>query len=339
MNSQSMNSTPLNFSENQESKFFLEKEKRLKKIYAITVKTRNFEIAQLIQRNNFFMIFQGVLLACVISSKDTVPFVQFIICFAGFYIAYCQTKVAAGAKFWQEYWESEVYKAEEQLQDLYKNASIIEQKNLNNNLDLLNFIPLFTKSKDQVYSQVSERLLKTSSSTFINSPFYITLPPIKLNRFMQLISGETLKPNIFSTNKLILEKPSVSKIPIHVGQCLIITWGALMLSCLGIYNQFMEWKPINDIMIRGFPTHKEAIKQEIYFSHDKDKTAPLYLANNHERNKKNEIAGSIIPLKIDFNGLDNLSQSNEVFLNIHIDKNGNPTTSYKTTTSELETKK
>lgn len=34
-------------------------EKRLKKIYYIAVKTRNFEISQLVQRNNFFMIFQG----------------------------------------------------------------------------------------------------------------------------------------------------------------------------------------------------------------------------------------------------------------------------------------
>lgn len=330
----------LNASEKQESSNFLEKEKRLKKIYEITVKTRNFEIAQLIQRNNFFMIFQGVLLACVISSKDTVPFVQFIISSAGFYIAYCQTKVAAGAKFWQEYWESEVYKAEEQLEDLYKNNFLFEGKKINSNFQLQNFIPLFIKSKEQVYSQVSERLLKTSPTTTITSPSYIIAPPIKINRFIKLLfSGEKLKPSIFSTNKLILEKPSVSKIPIHVGQCLIITWALLMLSCLGIYNQILEWKPINDIALRGFPTHKEAIKQEIYLSNDKDKTSPLYLANNRERNTDNAISGSTIPLQVDLGSLHNLSTNNEIFLNIHIHKNENATTSYKISDSDLETKK
>ncbi|NAR16805.1 hypothetical protein GPS63_00500 [Acinetobacter haemolyticus] len=330
----------LNVSEKQESSNFLEKEKRLKKIYEITVKTRNFEIAQLIQRNNFFMIFQGVLLACVISSKDTVPFVQFIISCAGFYIAYCQTKVAAGAKFWQEYWESEVYKAEKQLEALYKNNSLLDGKKINTNFQLQSFIPLFIKSKEQVYSQVSERLLKTSPTTETTSPLYITAPPIKINRYIKLLfSGETLKPSIFSTNKLILEKPSVSKIPIHVGQCLIITWALLMLSCLGVYNKILEWKPINDIALRGFPTHKEAIKQEIYLSNDKDKTSALYLANDHERNTDNAISGSTIPLQVDLGRLHNLSQNNEIFLNIHIDKNGNATTSYKISDSDLETKK
>lgn len=338
MHSFQSKSSIINISEKQESISFLEKEKRLKKVYEITVKTRNFEIAQLIQRNNFFMIFQGVLLACVITSKDTVPFVQFIISSAGFYIAYCQTKVAAGAKFWQEYWESEVYKAEEQLQNLYQSTLLINEKNQNFQF----FIPLFTKSKEQVYNQVSERLLKTSSKkiTTMTTTTYPTLPIVKFNRFLKILfSGESLKPNIFSTNNLILEKPSVSKIPIHVGQCLIITWAILMLSCLGVYNKIMEWKPVNDIILRGFPTHKEAIKQEIYFSSDYDKTAPIYLSNDHERNTRNEITGSAIPLRIDLKDFQNLSQNSEIFLNIHIDGNGDTATSYKSTNSELEKEK
>ena len=290
MHSFQSKSSIINIPEKQESISFLEKEKRLKKVYEITVKTRNFEIAQLIQRNNFFMIFQGVLLACIITSKDTVPFVQFIISSAGFYIAYCQTKVAAGAKFWQEYWESEVYKAEEQLQNLYQSTLLINEKNQNFQF----FIPLFTKSKEQVYNQVSERLLKTSSKkiTTMTTTTYPTLPVVKFNRFLKILfSGESLKPNIFSTNNLILEKPSVSKIPIHVGQCLIITWAILMLSCLGLYNKIMEWKPVNDIVLRGFPTHKEAIKQEIYFSSDVLEkpikgSKKIYIINNSENMTK-----------------------------------------------------
>ncbi|HHW53149.1 MAG TPA: hypothetical protein GXX13_08215 [Acinetobacter towneri] len=102
----------------------LENENRLKKIYYIAVKTRNFEISQLVQRNNFFMIFQGVLLASIIYSSNTVPFIHFIISISGFYIALQQTKAAAGAKFWQEYWETEVIKAEKELASFYENKTI-----------------------------------------------------------------------------------------------------------------------------------------------------------------------------------------------------------------------
>ncbi len=39
---------------------------------------REFEITQLAQRNNFFMIFQGVLLAGVIQSAHSIPAVSFL---------------------------------------------------------------------------------------------------------------------------------------------------------------------------------------------------------------------------------------------------------------------
>ena len=85
-----------------------EHEERLKKLYYIAVKTRNFEITQLVQRNNFFMIFQGVLIACIIYSNNTVPFIHTAVCFVGIFISFFQMQIAAGAKFWQDYWESEV---------------------------------------------------------------------------------------------------------------------------------------------------------------------------------------------------------------------------------------
>ena len=45
-----------------QSKELSEQERRLKRIYEVAIETRNFEIAQLVHRNNFFMIFQGVLI-------------------------------------------------------------------------------------------------------------------------------------------------------------------------------------------------------------------------------------------------------------------------------------
>ena len=75
----------------------------LKAVYKLAIETRNFEITQLINRNNFFMLFQGVLLAAVFSNQAPKPIVEFIICFSGIFISGHQMKVAAGAKYWQEY--------------------------------------------------------------------------------------------------------------------------------------------------------------------------------------------------------------------------------------------
>lgn len=70
---------------------------------------RNFEINQLVQRNNFFMVFQGVLLYGVVSSQHTIPIVSLLTCFAGLAVSVCQIGMASGAKFWQEYWEEKMH--------------------------------------------------------------------------------------------------------------------------------------------------------------------------------------------------------------------------------------
>ncbi|WP_278414020.1 hypothetical protein [Stutzerimonas kunmingensis] len=88
-----------------------EKDERLeslKSLYEISISTRNFEIGQLIHRNNFFMLFQGVLLASVIQAENSRPFVEFVICVAGLCVSIYQMQMASGAKFWQEWWESRV---------------------------------------------------------------------------------------------------------------------------------------------------------------------------------------------------------------------------------------
>lgn len=72
------------------------------------LRMRDFEIAQLTQRNNFFMIFQGVLLAGFIQSSHTKPVVSFLVCVAGLAVAVFQIGMASGSKFWQEYWEQKL---------------------------------------------------------------------------------------------------------------------------------------------------------------------------------------------------------------------------------------
>jgi len=107
----------------------------LKAVYKLAIETRNFEITQLINRNNFFMLFQGVLLAAVFSNQAPKPIVEFIICLSGIFISGHQIKVAAGAKYWQEWWELKTSEIEGEL-----------RKAIGNN----NFIPLFSLNKDEI---------------------------------------------------------------------------------------------------------------------------------------------------------------------------------------------
>lgn len=241
---------------------------RLKSIYQITIETRNLEIGQLLQRNNFFMIFQGVLFGCMIYSSNTVPFVQFCLTLIGSFTSYYQMKVAAGAKFWQEYWESEVVLAELQLKKFIK-----EKK-------LAGFHPLFTKSMGKIKYQVYKRLNNEKlDDNLINNQ--IKYDP-KIHRF-----------NHFShTNRIIINKPSVSKIPVRVARLFMIIWAILSISTIWYPNKFLEDKVFNEKVLRGFPNHKEAAKQEVYFSKDTDKidtVIPLNIkVKELEKNPKNQ---------------------------------------------------
>lgn len=100
--------------------------KSLKSLYEISIDTRNFEINQLIQRNNFFMLFQGVLLASVLQAELSRPFVEFTICIAGLLVSIYQMQMASSAKFWQEWWEERVDHFEKLLCEKLKESSQTE---------------------------------------------------------------------------------------------------------------------------------------------------------------------------------------------------------------------
>lgn len=71
----------------------------LKAVYKVCIETRNFEINQLIQRNNFFMLFQGVLLAAALQNQGSKPVVELIICLTGIFVSIYQLQMASGAKY------------------------------------------------------------------------------------------------------------------------------------------------------------------------------------------------------------------------------------------------
>ena len=186
-----------------------ENEERLKKLYYIAVKTRNFEIVQLVQRNNFFMIFQGVLVACIINSNNTVPLIHTIVCFVGIGISFYQMQAASGAKFWQEYWEIEVNESEKRLKKFY----------LSQNKD---FHQLFDKNTSEVQRAVYEKVYNKHLNKY--SLFWDKFFNDNPYKFFK-----TYNPFTHTRNR-ILTKPSVSKIPIQTGRFLLCIWIIVLFS-------------------------------------------------------------------------------------------------------------
>ncbi|WP_333664973.1 hypothetical protein [Acinetobacter guillouiae] len=221
------------FSQNNENNKNVEELARLKSIYEIAIKTRNFEIQQLVQRNNFFMIFQGVLIACIIYSNNTVPFIHTAICFIGIFLSFFQMQIAAGAKFWQEYWESEVVLAEEKLKEFYR---IIKKTE---------FHQLFNKDINEVKHTIYSRYFKNKPTRLFIKQNYNSEPFFS--------KGKLRKYNPFTkVDNRILMKPSVSKIPIRTARLLLISWLFLFISStfIGdwIYNKSMAHR-----IFTGFP--------------------------------------------------------------------------------------
>lgn len=175
----------------------------LKAVYKLAVETRNFEISQLINRNNFFMLFQGVLLAAVFSNQAPKPIVEFIICFSGIIISGHQIKVAAGAKYWQEWWELKTSEIENKLKDTIGKD---------------NFIPLFSLSAETDEEKEEMKKFKEKVIKKINKPE---------SKFLEI-----------DYNKIITTKYSVSRVPIYTGFVLMLTWAALLFSTLGWFHSF-----------------------------------------------------------------------------------------------------
>lgn len=147
----------------------------LKSLFKTTLETRNFEISMLVQRNNFFMIFQGVLFAGLIQSSHTKPIVSFMVCFVGFIVSAFQAGMAAGAKFWQEYWEQALHEVEKEL------LKFINQKNNPRRITFELFhdqIDIYEKMvKDRLechgYSLINKLILKRYSVSRV--PIYVAI--------------------------------------------------------------------------------------------------------------------------------------------------------------------
>ncbi|MDM1302059.1 hypothetical protein [Acinetobacter indicus] len=177
----------------------------LKSVYKLSIETRNFEISNLIHRNNFFMLFQGVLLAAVFSNQASKPFVESIICFMGIFISWHQIKVAAGAKYWQEWWEVRTSDIELALKRKMKRLTGSDES----------FISLFDFSESKSKSQTEAKVISKTYKKPVNN---LKAPELFENISKALISG----------------RYSVSRVPISSGIVLLLTWFVLFIGTFGV---------------------------------------------------------------------------------------------------------
>lgn len=152
----------------------------LKAVYKLAIATRNFEIQQLINRNNFFMLFQGVLLAAVFNNQASKPYVEFIICFAGIFISWHQMQVAAGAKYWQEWWELKTSDIEQELKSSLGDDEFISLFYLNKKES--------ESHRNEVIKKVekTEGVIETFCNDIIKKKYSVSRVPIRTGLVLML---------------------------------------------------------------------------------------------------------------------------------------------------------
>jgi len=197
-----------------------------KGIYELCVELRNFEISQLVQRNNFFMIFQGVLLAGVCQSAGQIPIVSFMICVAGLAVSVLQAGMAAGAKYWQVHWELNTQKSEQVMMKVWTVHDRLQQKIDDNNVEI----------DSHLYSQLESRKLL----------IHLFQEDYNREAIQESIQGGRVKRRF--VNWLIMKRFSASRIPIYVGICLSLVWFVLLICTIRIPG--IDWNVLS--WITGF---------------------------------------------------------------------------------------
>ena len=151
----------------------------LEAMYARAIVARDLEVQQLVQRNNFFMIFQGVLLAGLVQAAGNgkiIPIVSFLICTAGLAASVFQVGMAAGAKFWQERWEDPVNKAEAELVKIYENMHVRQL-----------VVEAFSAGDEYINATVRGRMKGKLIGRLVAARFSVSRIPIYAGAFFALL--------------------------------------------------------------------------------------------------------------------------------------------------------
>lgn len=193
----------------------------------LALRQRELEINQLTQRNNFFMVFQGVLFSGLIQSQGAAaPILTFFACVAGLIVSLSQFRVACGAKYWQIRWEQAVKSMEiYMLEVLEGDHSLVYQ--------------FFTSDKKYLRPDELEKLGRVNASIanendrlrmedgFIEKRVRDDLFPINGAKHWK-------SPLRSIVSWFILRKFSVSRAPIHVAIGLVFVWIFLLANCVSV---------------------------------------------------------------------------------------------------------
>jgi len=188
----------------------------------LDLRLREFEISQLTQRNNFFMIFQGVLIAGLVQSQGTAaPLITFSMSLLGVATSTLQIGMAGGAKYWQSRWEASTRSSEIALV-----LALLRQGKL--------AVQTFTHDSRLLTEEERNQIKKwndqhtTPEDQIKDDPNFIknvVLADIQADRTRGFFGFIDWWVRRFA----IEPKWSVSRIPIWVGAMLLVFWAVIAL--------------------------------------------------------------------------------------------------------------
>lgn len=186
---------------------------------------REFEINQLTQRNNFFMIFQGVLIAGLVQSHgEAAPIVTFSMSLLGVATAVLQIGMAGGAKYWQSRWEASTRSSEIALVLALLRRGKLAVQTFTHDSSLL--------TEDE-QAEISEwNALNPDEPIIVDREYIrkIVVADIHANKTKSLRRSADWWVRTFA----IEPKWSVSRIPIWMGAALLIFWLLMTLHSIRI---------------------------------------------------------------------------------------------------------
>ncbi|WP_146249895.1 MULTISPECIES: hypothetical protein [unclassified Pseudomonas] len=158
------------------------------------------------------MTFQGVLFAGICQSAGQIPLVSFVVCCVGLLVSMLQAGMACGSKYWQTHWEINTTIAEQFMVKLIEVHGRLDSKLRHDNV----FI-------DPVYDTRLRR------RHFL---VHLFRDDSNRKRIKKSLKGNGRPLSRRLSNKLILQRYSISRIPIYVGIALAIGWAVLLLGTL-----------------------------------------------------------------------------------------------------------
>lgn len=186
----------------------------------LDLRLREFEISQLTQRNNFFMIFQGVLIAGLVQSQGTAaPLITFSMSLLGVATSAFQIGMAGGAKYWQSRWEASTRSSEISLVlALLRQGKLAVQPFTHNPTLLTEEEQRLIKKWNDQQTDCDDQI--TDDPDFIKN---IVLADIQAGRRC----GFRWCADWWVRQFAIAPKWSVSRIPIWVGAMLFVFWSVI----------------------------------------------------------------------------------------------------------------